>query len=113
MVARKTADIDAFIARPDPARRAVLVFGPDAGLVAERVRTVIAASVDDPNDPFALARLDGEEITADPSRLTDEALTMPLFSGRRAIWVKAYYASARKTPQRCPAMPTANAIARG
>ena len=89
MVALKTADVDAFIARPDPARRAVLVFGPDAGLVAERVRTVIAALVDDPNDPFALARLDGEEITADPSRLTDEALTMPLFGGRRAIWVKA------------------------
>src|SRR6516225_5969499 len=89
MVALKTADVDAFIARPDPARRAVLVFGPVAGLVAERVRTVIAALVDDPNDPFALARLDGEEITADPSRLTDEALTMPLFGGRRAIWVKA------------------------
>src|SRR5215472_15777823 len=89
MVALKTADIDAFIARPDPTRRVVLVFGPDAGLVAERARAIIAASVDDPNDPFALARLEGEELTAEPSRLTDEALTMPLFGGRRAIWVKA------------------------
>jgi DNA polymerase-3 subunit delta len=88
MVALKTADIDPFIARPDPARRVVVVFGPDAGLVAERVRAIIAASVDDPNDPFALARLDSEDLTGDPSRLTDEALTMPLFGGRRAIWVK-------------------------
>jgi DNA polymerase III subunit delta len=89
MVALKAADVDAFVARPDPARRVVLVFGPDAGLVAERARAIVAASVDDPNDPFALARLDGEELAAEPSRLIEEALTMPLFGGRRAIWVKA------------------------
>jgi DNA polymerase III subunit delta len=89
MVAVKAADVDAFVARPDPARRVVLVFGPDAGLVGERVRAILAASVDDPNDPFALARLEGEELTAEPSRLTEEALTMPLFGGRRAVWVKA------------------------
>jgi DNA polymerase-3 subunit delta len=89
MVAIKAADVDAFVARPDPARRVVLVFGPDAGLVGERVRAILAASVDDPNDPFALARLEGEELTAEPSRLTEEALTMPLFGGRRAVWVKA------------------------
>ncbi len=89
MVAIKAADVDAFVARPDPARRVVLVFGPDAGLVGERVRAILAASVDDPNDPFALARLEGEELIAEPSRLTEEALTMPLFGGRRAVWVKA------------------------
>ncbi len=88
MVAVKAADVDAFVARPDPARRVVLVFGPDAGLVAERVRALLASSVDDVNDPFALARLDGEELAAEPSRLTEEALTMPLFGGRRAVWVK-------------------------
>ena len=32
MVAVKAADVDAFVARPDPARPVVLVFGPDAGL---------------------------------------------------------------------------------
>jgi DNA polymerase-3 subunit delta len=89
MVAVKAADVDAFVARPDPARRVVLVFGPDAGLVGERVRAILAASVDDVNDPFALARLDGEELAAEPSRLTEEALTMPLFGDRRAVWVKA------------------------
>ena len=89
MVAVKAADVEAFIARPDSARRVVLVFGPDAGLVAERTRALVAASVDDVNDPFALARLDGEELAAEPSRLAEEALTMPLFGGRRAVWVKA------------------------
>ncbi len=89
MVAIKAADVDAFLARPDPARPIVLVFGPDAGLVSERVNAIVKASVDDPNDPFALARLDGEDLAAEPSRLVEEAQTIPLFGGRRAVWVKA------------------------
>jgi len=89
MVAIKPADIDAFVARPDPARPVLLVFGPDTGLVSERVNALIKASVDDPADPFALARLEGEDVSADPSRLVEEAQTIPLFGGRRAVWVKA------------------------
>jgi DNA polymerase-3 subunit delta len=89
MVAIKAADVDAFVTRPDPARPVVLVFGPDAGLVSERVNALIEASVDDLNDPFALARLEGEELSTEPSRLVDEAQTIPLFGGRRAVWVKA------------------------
>jgi DNA polymerase-3 subunit delta len=89
MVAIKAADVDAFVARPDPARPVVLVFGPDAGLVSERANAIVKASVDDVNDPFALARLEGEQLSAEPSRLVEEALTMPLFGGRRAVWVKA------------------------
>jgi DNA polymerase-3 subunit delta len=89
MVAIKAADVDAFVARPDPARPVVLVFGPDAGLVSERVNAIVKASVDDVNDPFALARLEGETVAAEPTRLVEEAQTMPLFGGRRAVWLKA------------------------
>ena len=89
MVAIKAADVDAFVARPDRARPVVLVFGPDAGLVSERVNALIKASVDDVNDPFALARLEAEDLAAEPSRLVEEAQTIPLFGGRRAVWVKA------------------------
>jgi DNA polymerase III subunit delta len=89
MVAVKPADAGAFIARADPARPVVLVFGPDVGLVSERVNALIETVVDDPSDPFALARLDGETLAAEPSRLIEEALTVPLFGERRAVWVKA------------------------
>jgi DNA polymerase III subunit delta len=89
MVALRAADVDAYVARPDPARPVALVFGPDAGLVSERAAALVRASVDDPGDPFALVRLDGDELAADPSRLIDEANTIPLFGGRRALWVKA------------------------
>ncbi len=89
MVAIKAANVDAFVARSDPARPVILVFGPDAGLVSERVTELVKAAVDDVNDPFALARLEGEDLTANPARLVEEAQTIPLFGGRRAVWVKA------------------------
>ncbi len=89
MTAVKASDVDAFLARPDPARPVVLVFGPDAGLVSERVNALIKASVDDVNDPFSLVRLEAEELSANPARLVEEAQTIPLFGGRRAVWAKA------------------------
>jgi DNA polymerase-3 subunit delta len=46
-------------------------------------------SVDDPKDPFQLARLDGDDLAGEPTRLVEEANTIPLFGGRRAVWVKA------------------------
>ena len=88
MTAIKSSDVDRFIARPDPGLPIVLVFGPDAGLVRERVDALVRASVDDPNDPFALARIEGEELSVNPGRLADEANTVPLFGGRRAVLLK-------------------------
>src|SRR6202051_2657749 len=89
MVALRGKEIDAFLARPDPRRPIILLYGPDAGLVRERAEALLASAVDDPNDPFSLVRLDGDELAAEPSRLVDEAMTIPLFGGRRAIRVRA------------------------
>ena len=89
MVAIKNRDADAFVARPSPAQPIVLLYGPDAGLVHERAKKIIDSSVDDTNDPFALVRIDGDALASDPSRLVEEAHTVPLFGGKRAVWVKA------------------------
>jgi DNA polymerase-3 subunit delta len=89
MVALRGKDIDAFLARPDAGHPIILLYGPDAGLVRERADALLASAVDDPNDPFSLVRLDGDELSAEPSRLVDEAMTVPLFGGRRAIRVRA------------------------
>jgi DNA polymerase-3 subunit delta len=89
MVALKTAEIGAFVARPDARRPVVLVFGPDSGLVRERADAIIRASVDDVGDPFSLARLEPDDLSENPLRLVEEANTVPLFGGRRAVWVKA------------------------
>ncbi|WP_439923755.1 DNA polymerase III subunit delta [Nitrobacter sp. JJSN] len=89
MVALRGKDIDSFLARPDPARPIILLYGPDAGLVRERADALMASAVDDPDDPFSLVRLDGDDLATEPSRLVDEAMTVPLFGGRRAVRVKA------------------------
>ena len=89
MTAIKASDVDRFIAKPDPSLPIVLVFGPDAGLVRERVDALVRACVDDPNDPFTFVRIEGEDLAANPSRLVEEAHTVPLFGGRRAVLVKA------------------------
>lgn len=89
MVALRGRDIISFLAKPDSGKPVVLIYGPDAGLVRERADALIASALDDPKDPFALVRLDGDELASEPSRLVDEALAIPMFGGRRAIRVRA------------------------
>ena len=88
MVALKSADVERFMARPDPAKPIILVYGPDLGLVRERAEALIRGAVDDPGDPFALARIDGDTLAETPERLVEEAHTVPLFGGRRAVSVR-------------------------
>ena len=87
MVALKSSEFDAYLARGK--QPIALIFGPDAGLVRERVQAIIGRTVDDPNDPFALARVEGDTLAEAPERLVEEAHTVPLFGGRRAVWVRA------------------------
>ncbi|MES2032189.1 MAG: DNA polymerase III subunit delta [Pseudomonadota bacterium] len=89
MVALRGKEIDAFLARPDAGRPIILLYGADAGLVRERADALMKSAVDDPNDPFSLVRMDGDDLAAEPSRLVEEAMTVPLFGGRRAIRVRA------------------------
>src|SRR6195952_4398798 len=89
MVALRGKEIDAFLARPDAARPIILLYGPDAGLVPERADALLASAVDDLNDSFSLVRLGGGGSASEPPRLVQEAMTVPLFGGRRAIRVRA------------------------
>ena len=89
MTALKGGAVESFLRKPDPRCRVILVYGPDAGLVSERMEALAKLLVDDPSDPFQLVRLDGDDVAGDPLRLADEAHTVPLFGGRRAIRVRA------------------------
>ena len=89
MVAVKSADADRFINHPPAGVFLYLVFGTDAGLVAERIRTILTRAVDDPKDAFQLVRLAGDQVASDPLRLIDEANSVPMFGGRKAIGIEA------------------------
>jgi DNA polymerase-3 subunit delta len=89
MVAVKAGDVEGALRRLDPRIGVFLFYGPDVGLINERARSLAERSVEDPSDPFQLIRIDGDDIAADPARLADEAGTMGLFGGRRALWIKS------------------------
>jgi DNA polymerase-3 subunit delta len=105
MVAFKAAEVEGFVTRPDSGMPIVLVYGPDSGLVSERAAALVRASVDDPADPFALALLGGDALAETPERLVEEAHTVPLFGGRRAIHVKAGVRNIQTAVERVVAAP--------
>jgi len=77
--------IEGFLARPDPKVRAVLVYGPDAGLVRDRADTLARSVLPDLNDPFRVAELTAKAVAGDPARLADEVAAFSLTGGRRLI----------------------------
>jgi len=79
------ARISSFLTKPDPAVRVILVYGPDAGLVRERVMHLAKLTVPDLNDPFRVATLTGGMITEDPARLFDEMAALALGGGKRLL----------------------------
>jgi DNA polymerase-3 subunit delta len=89
VVALRAGEIDSFLARPDPRRPVVLIYGPDAGLVSERMAALLAAAAGNNSDPFAIVPLEGDAIAADPGLLQDEARTFGLFGGRRIVRIRA------------------------
>ena len=79
---------DKFVKSPPQDICAVLVYGPDTGLVRERGALLLKAVVDDPGDPFRYVELTASALREDRTRLLDEAAAMSLTGGRRCVGLK-------------------------
>ena len=77
--------VDGFIRAPDPAVRAMLLYGPGGGLVRERADDLARQVVDDLGDPFRVTELGPAQLKADPARLADEAAALAMTGGRRVV----------------------------
>jgi len=77
--------VDGFLRRPDPNIRAVLLYGPDAGLVRERANALGHTASPDLHDPFRVADLTGAALSTDPARLHDEAAQISLMGGGQRL----------------------------
>ncbi len=77
-----------YVAQPDPKLRAILLYGPDTGLVRERAAALGAAISPDLEDPFRVANLGTQALAGDPARLHDEMAAMSLTGGRRLVRVR-------------------------
>ncbi|NUB07432.1 DNA polymerase III subunit delta [Azospirillum sp. Vi22] len=80
--------IDGFLRNPDPKIRAVLLYGPDTGLVRDRAMGLGRTVVADLSDPFRVTEMLGRAVADDPARLADEAAALSFTGGRRLIRVR-------------------------
>jgi DNA polymerase-3 subunit delta len=88
MVKISPRQADAFVAAPDAAVRAVLIYGADRGMVRERAVKLGRTVVEDLADPFRVAELDAGALAKEPARLFDEAAAIALSGGRRVVSVR-------------------------
>lgn len=88
MTALKGRDIDRFLAQPDLRAGAIVVYGPDAGLVSENAARLVRHFAGDPPDPQSLSQLHMSEIDADPQRLGILARSPSLFGGGTVIRIR-------------------------
>jgi DNA polymerase-3 subunit delta len=79
---------DAFLKKPDPKIRGVVIYGNDEGLIGERAAQLARTVCEDLKDPFRVVDISGDALKADPARLADEFGAMSLMGGRRVIRVR-------------------------
>ncbi|MEX0694692.1 MAG: DNA polymerase III subunit delta [Rhodospirillales bacterium] len=81
------AKAEAFLKSPSEKIRAVLLFGPDAGLVRERGKSLIEQfAVAD--DPFAITELTGDNLRKDGALLADASNALSLMGGAATVNVR-------------------------
>lgn len=81
--------IESFLDRVDERLAAVLVYGPDAGLVRERADRLTAATAGDISDPFRVSDIGVERLRDQPSLLADEAAALTFGGERRVVRLRA------------------------
>jgi DNA polymerase-3 subunit delta len=82
-------NIDSFLDGVDDAVAAVLLYGPDAGLVRERADRLAAAVAGDAADPFRVSEVTSERLREQPSLLADEGAALTFGGGRRVVRLRA------------------------
>lgn len=79
-------DMAGFLASPTR-YRAVLIYGPDEGLIRER-RKAVLEKVCDPGDPFGLTELAGDAVEKEPQKLYEALASFSLIGAPPVVWVR-------------------------
>lgn len=89
MVAYKSSAVASFVKAPKAECRAVLVYGPDAGLVAERADALAQVFAKRGRGETEIVRLDDRDLGEDPARIEVELRTIPMFAEQSVVRVAA------------------------
>ena len=85
MTALKGKAIADFVKQGPKGPGAVLIYGPDSGLVRERGDALARKVVADFKDPFNYIELGDADLKTEPGRLSDEALALSFIGGERVV----------------------------
>jgi DNA polymerase-3 subunit delta len=96
MTALKGRGVADYLKAPAPAPGAVLLYGPDSGLVRERADLLAKKLVADFKDPFNYIELAETDLKAEPGRLADEAAALSFAGGTRVVRLRASGEAAAK-----------------
>ena len=88
MVTIKTQEAERFLADPPADVRLFLIYGPDAGAVTERARGLESLAAKRDPGGGNLIRLGAEDLSADPGRVSDEALAVSMFGGAPILAIR-------------------------
>jgi DNA polymerase-3 subunit delta len=89
MVAYKAGSLQHLLKSLDPHCRAALVYGADAGLVAERAGELASFFARQGKVKTEMVRLDDRDLAEDGARLEVELRTVPMFSDRKVVRLAA------------------------
>lgn len=85
----KGGEIARYIARPDPSRPALLIYGQDAMRVAlKRAEAVLALTGEHAEEEMRLTRMGGGQLRKDPAQLMDAIKSVGFFPGQRVVLVE-------------------------
>jgi DNA polymerase-3 subunit delta len=88
MAVLKAERLASYLREPDPAIHALLIYGGDLGAVREHAVKVIEANGVRPDDPFNPVIIADQALIANPGLLADEVAAIPMFGGRRIVWIR-------------------------
>ena len=101
MILSRRPDIERFLAKPDPAVRAAVIYGRDLGVVRERGQELAARVTERPDDPFDVTLLTEGDLDQDAGRLPDDLMAISMMGGRRLVRLRL--SSDRAAPDRLAA----------
>lgn len=85
----KGAEISRYLAKPDPTRPALLIYGQDAMRVAlKRAEAVAALTGPGADEEMRLTRMQGADLRKDPALLLDAIKEVGFFPGQRVVLVE-------------------------
>lgn len=88
MVEVKPRDIPGRLKSVGSDIRAVILFGPDQGMVRDYAKTIGKQIVPDLSDAFQVVQLAAKAVSETPSLIADEIAALSMLGGRRLVWLE-------------------------